>query len=142
MHPDYNDLTQVSSYGPWIAMTVVMRPSSASPVVLIVDDDPSIRSLAALIVAGGGYGVLTAAGGPEALRITSQAHVDLLLTDFTMPGMNGAELIERVRSLGTTERFLVMSGTERASCEAGAPVLSKPFAANELLRKIEDVIAS
>lgn len=80
------------------------------PVVLVVDDDPSVRGVVAAIVAEGGYHVLTAAGGPQALQITTEAHVDLLLTDFMMPGMSGSELIRRVKSQGTISRFLVMSG--------------------------------
>ncbi len=112
------------------------------PVVLVVDDDPSVRSLVATIVAEGGYDVLTAAGGAQALQIATEAQVDLLLTDLMMPGMSGSELIDRAKSAGTVRRFLVMSARKDAAFETGAPVLGKPFGVRELLRKIEDVMAA
>ncbi len=111
-------------------------------VILVVDDDPSVLALVATIATRGGYEVLTAASGREALQITAERYVDLLVTDLAMPGMDGSELIQRIKSLGTISRFLVLSGWADAVRGLGAPSLAKPFSPDELLHKIRDVIAS
>ena len=65
--------------------------------VLVVEDEEALREVTAPILAGGGYQVLTAADGAEALAIaaTTTATSHLLLTDVVMPGMLGKELAER-----------------------------------------------
>ncbi len=110
------------------------------PRILVVDDDPSVLSLIAQIVAGAKYDVLTAANGFDALNIAVERHVDLLITDSQMPGIGGSELIERIKASGAIKRFLVITGWTQSVLE-GVPFLMKPFKPDQLLGKIADVMA-
>ncbi len=109
------------------------------PMVLVVDDDPSVLSFVAQIVAGAKYNVVTASSGLEALEIAVERHVDLLITDSQMPGIGGSELITRIKASGAIKRFLMISGWTQAEGE-GIRFLTKPFRPDQLLRKIEDVM--
>ncbi|WP_165679754.1 response regulator, partial [Metapseudomonas otitidis] len=66
-------------------------PSSTARTILLVDDDPRVREVTAALLNALGYRVLEVGSGSEALQRLEQG-VDLLLTDYAMPGMNGAEL--------------------------------------------------
>lgn len=67
------------------------------PQVLIVDDHNAVLENLALTLETSGYRALTALDGPGALRLLESEHVDLILADIAMPGMNGYQLLERVR---------------------------------------------
>ncbi len=111
------------------------------PVVLVVDDDPSALSSVAQIVAGAKYDVLTASTGLDALDIAVERHVDLLITDSQMPGIDGSELIKRIKASGAAKRFLLISGWTQGATERGVPFLAKPFRQDQLLRKIQEMMA-
>src|SRR5690349_9775770 len=85
--------------------------STAANRILVVDDEESIRDLTRRILTRGGYEVIAASGGEEALSlITDESEqVDLLLTDVIMPRMSGKELAERFSSLRAGARVLYMS---------------------------------
>ena len=68
-------------------------------VILIVDDDPDSREMLQLWLCSEGYEVLTAEDGAAALALLQQAQPALILTDLRMPGIDGFELIRRVRAL-------------------------------------------
>jgi len=100
----------------------------------VVDDDPALLTLAREIVAGEGYRVLEAAGGEDALRIAADyaGPIHLLLTDVVMPGMNGRDLADRLRSIRRDTKVLFMSGfTAELVAEYGVipgdPLITKPF---------------
>lgn len=70
----------------------------ADATILLVDDDDAVREITAAILADLGYDVVEAHSGAAALQdIQEKAEIDLLLIDFGMPGMNGAELARRAR---------------------------------------------
>jgi CheY-like chemotaxis protein len=74
--------------------------------ILVVDDEPDVRGLAREILEAGGYEVLEAGDGEEALRV-AEAHpapIHLLLTDVVMPRLNGVELASRLTHLRPTRR--------------------------------------
>ncbi|MBI5017513.1 MAG: response regulator [Deltaproteobacteria bacterium] len=73
------------------------EPCGTQSTVLVVDDEPGIALVCAAHLAGLGLRVLTAGTGLEALAFLAAGPVDLLLTDHCMPGMTGAELLERAR---------------------------------------------
>jgi diguanylate cyclase (GGDEF)-like protein len=81
--------------------------------VLVVDDDDTVRLLAAAALGDAGYGVMTARNAAEALAVLATDSVDCLVTDVQMPGMDGFELCARVRNLPGLERVqvLVMTGS-------------------------------
>ncbi len=75
-----------------------ISPRRGSGVVLVVDDSVTTRALEKGILESQGYQVLTAANGEEAMTVLATEPVDLVLTDVDMPGMNGFQLTQRIRS--------------------------------------------
>jgi two-component system, OmpR family, response regulator len=95
-----------------------MSANPASPgnfypdaVLLCVDDDPSGLDLKKTILEKNGYGVLTARGGIEALRMFRQNRVDLVLSDYEMQGMKGHELALRIKALNPHTPVILHSGS-------------------------------
>jgi len=116
-------------------------PSSAVPsgdVVLVVEDEASVRSFCCTVLRRFGYRVLEAAGPVEALKTLHQVPepVQLVLTDITMPGMNGKEMVKRIdRDMQPDLRVLYMSGYIE-NREPGLDLLEKPFTSADLLRRV------
>lgn len=116
--------------------------------ILIVDDSESIREILAFSLSNEGYQVLTACDGLDAMRFFDGRSIDLLLTDYHMPGMNGLELIVQVRQIEhykflpivvlTTENQLEMIREARDSGATGW--LMKPFNTLKLLQTLRKVI--
>jgi|KBSMisStaDraftv2_1062788.scaffolds.fasta_scaffold96371_6 CheY-like chemotaxis protein len=116
--------------------------------VLIVDDDLSVRKILYRILEQGGYAVLSACSGAEALAICrrSSPPLDLLITDYNMPGMNGLDLGRECRALNSALPVLLISGAHpdqelRAEYEKGKwGFLAKPFRGEELLRRVKEML--
>ena len=114
----------------------------------MVDDEPLVLSLCQRILTLGGYNALLMASPQEALRFfqTRAAHaIDLALFDVMMPGMNGIELADQIRTGNPTLKIFLMSGfgpTEIARVVDLNPygIIWKPFTAKSLLRMIENVL--
>ena len=112
--------------------------------VLVVDDDASVLRVAAKVLQRGGYDVVKANSGVEALKLADEAEgkLDLLLTDVVMPGMNGRELSEALSARYPDVRVLFMSGyTEDDVILQGVRVadvnfISKPFTVEGLREKV------
>jgi PAS domain S-box-containing protein len=85
--------------------------------VLVVDDEEAIRALVRQLLVAHGYHVLLAAGGDEALRllITDGTAVDVVLSDITMPGGDGAALVAGLAAAGIRIPIVLMSGREDAA---------------------------
>src|SRR5258708_25049411 len=79
--------------------------------VLVVDDDTMIRSFEVLLLSTQGYNVLQASSAAEALSLADTAPVDLLLTDFLMPEVDGIELTLRFRTGHPETPVLMVSGS-------------------------------
>jgi DNA-binding NtrC family response regulator len=115
--------------------------------LLIVDDDEGMRENLAELFESLGYAVRTAANTPEALGILEAADVDLLLTDYKMPGPTGVELIVAARKRRPGLRAVLMTAfgdslTELDSARRGAiGCLNKPFEADEVVAFVEKVLA-
>ncbi|HTV79199.1 MAG TPA: response regulator [Steroidobacteraceae bacterium] len=78
--------------------------------ILVVDDDPAARAVAVSILRDGGHRVWEADGGPSALEILKARAIDVLLIDFAMPGMNGAETASRALQLHPNLGVLFLTG--------------------------------
>lgn len=108
--------------------------------VLAVDDDPIILLNTATVLADMGHDVLQAHSGEEALALLEDHEVDILLTDYAMPRMNGGELAERALQANSDLRVIVASGY--ADLPDGktldVPRLSKPFTDSELAEALAD----
>ncbi len=115
--------------------------------LLIVDDDPGMRENLAELFESLGYDVRTAANTPEALAVLDDQDVDLLLTDYKMPGPTGVELIEAARKRQPGLRAVLMTAfgdsfTEIESVRRGAVgYLNKPFEADEVVAFVERILA-
>jgi PAS domain S-box-containing protein len=117
--------------------------------ILLVEDDPALREMAATLLRRLGYTVLPAANGIEALNLKQQrdvGHIDLLFTDVVMPHMSGKELSERVQALYPHTRVLFTSAyTENAIIHQGVlnkglALLQKPFTPSALAQKLRQVL--
>ena len=114
--------------------------------VLLVEDDTALREMTCEVLQEGGYEVLLASSGDEALERTASARVDLVVTDVVMPGLTGPELSRRLASLRPGLRVLFMSGyTEGAVLDLGAlagevAFVSKPFTPDHLLSRVREVL--
>jgi signal transduction histidine kinase len=117
-------------------------------VVLVIDDEPSIRMLITDVLSDTGYSVLEASDGPAGLRVLqSAARIDLLITDVGLPGgMNGRQVADAARTLRPDLRVLFITGyAENASMgngnlEKGMHVLAKPFEVERLATRIRQLI--
>ncbi|HKQ75926.1 MAG TPA: response regulator [Blastocatellia bacterium] len=75
---------------------------------LVIDDDQDQAELIKEVIAPEGYYVLTTDNGEDGLRLSERYHPFVIITDFGMPGMDGAELIERLRANGTSDIPVVL----------------------------------
>ncbi len=113
--------------------------------VLVVDDDPDILGLVENRLRKAGHRVIAVPGAEEALRtVAARGAPDVAVLDITMPGVDGFELLRRLRDLegldGLPAIFLsarVLPSDVEAGRAAGATYLTKPFSAKALLAAIE-----
>jgi len=110
----------------------------ARPVVLVVDDDPGVRESFRLILEDH-YDVVDVADGPSALDVVRASAVDLVLLDIRLPGMDGIEVLERIKALDEGIEVILVTAvktvrTAVAAMKLGAfDYLTKPFEEDELL---------
>jgi CheY-like chemotaxis protein len=132
-----------------IDVAAVAAPGGGSETVLLVEDEAAVRQFARRALEASGYAVLVAAEGAEALSLAEQhpGPIHVLLTDVVMPGMAGPELARRLAAKRPSLRVLYCSGyTDDATVldgvrEAGTPFLQKPFAPEDLIRKLREVLS-
>ena len=112
----------------------MVRGVQRSRSILIVDDEELVRSGTAEMLRGLGHQVTEAAGGSEALATLSMvAGIDVVITDYKMPRMDGAELARQVRATHPTMPMLLISGyTGAGDATTNLPRLNKPFGLAEL----------
>jgi two-component system, cell cycle sensor histidine kinase and response regulator CckA len=112
--------------------------------LLVVEDEDALRDVAGRILAGAGYRVLAADGGPRALELAArhEGGIDLLISDVVMPGMLGKDLAERLVGVRPDTRVLYMSGyaqpvlASHGTLDPGVALLEKPFTAADLLEAV------
>ena len=116
----------------------------ASACVLVVDDDANVRQLIVECLEVIGYKVRQADSGARGLALLEAEPPDLLVVDFIMPGMNGAEVISRVRRTHPEIPIVLSTGYADARSESGIPpterVLQKPFDIDQLARTVSEAL--
>ena len=119
------------------------------PIILIVDDEPSILDVVEIVLRRADYRVLTASDAQTALqRFESLSEpVDLLLTDITMPNLEGPQLTDLIRRHSPRTKVLYMTGHPTRSALARGlserdDILRKPFHPRELLQRVERALSS
>ncbi len=125
-------------------MTKMMR--TASPTILLVDDDPLIRGLGQELLEHLGYKVETAEDGIDALKKYQKGQVDLVLLDYYLPNRNGREVLKDFKALDARARVLMASGffsfQEAATLkdEGALGLIYKPYRLDDLDRRIQAVL--
>jgi CheY-like chemotaxis protein len=118
-------------------------PELPSETILLVEDEPAVRSLFAQALRQAGYRVLEARNGAEALTVFEGSHdqIDLLLTDIRMPFLSGSELAAKLLERKPGLKMLFISGYA-AQVEIGphSALLQKPFVRADLLRAVRGVL--
>lgn len=116
--------------------------------VMVVDDDKDILELARLVLEGGGYRVIAAPSGAEALRTVAGVRPDLILLDINMPGMDGWQVLRLLKVDERTSTIPValfsiksqvrdrVQGLQGGACA----YVSKPFACDELLGRVREIL--
>ena len=108
--------------------------------LLVVDDDPAVRSAIARPLEDLGHSVDSVASGATALAALAAERFDLIVSDYAMPGMDGAELIGRARAIQPDARFLIVTGyADTGKVEEACPdteLLFKPFTPDQLIAAV------
>jgi len=116
--------------------------------VLVVDDEPGVRALLEVLLAGRGLDVLVACDGEEGLAVwqAERDHIGLVLLDLTMPRMGGGELLRALRRRGSSVPVLLMSGyaqeevVGRFTGMGLTGFIQKPFKVAAMLERIEETL--
>jgi two-component system response regulator PilR (NtrC family) len=114
--------------------------------ILIVDDELSMREFLSILLEGEGYEVVVAANAEQALALLETALFDLVISDVQMPGLNGIELLGRIKSISPDTAVLMMtaySAAEQAveAMKLGAyDYISKPFKVEEIKLLIRNAL--
>ena len=116
--------------------------------ILVAEDDPTTRYLLRSVLKAGGFSVSTAADGMAALKKLRAGKFDLLLTDIWMPGLNGLELMGRLRQEAAPPKVVVMTSDDtpetvlRAVREQAYQYLKKPVEPEAVVELIRDALAA
>ncbi|OBA92338.1 DNA-binding response regulator [Mycolicibacterium fortuitum] len=123
-----------------------VTPESVNRTVLMVDDDPDVRTSVARGLRHSGFDVRVAASGKEALRLLSNESHDALVLDVQMPELDGVAVVTALRALGNDIPICVLSARDTvndriAGLEAGADdYLTKPFDLGELVARLNALL--
>ncbi len=114
------------------------------PVVLVAEDDPSIRLALEFLLKYEGFQVVFAEDGAKALEVAKNDLPDVILLDHVMPKMDGKEVYAALKDHDATSSIpvLVLTGMARTDAEdwQGADFVGKPFSPDELVRRIRAVL--
>jgi len=115
--------------------------------VLLLEDDESLRAVTCEVLTGGGYSVLQAGRGDQAIAVAQQHEgpIHLMVSDVVLPDMNGPSAVARVQALHPEIKSLFVSGyTEVPLAQAliaeGADLLQKPVSRSDLMRKVDEIL--
>ena len=126
------------------ATTGSAAPAARRPVILLVEDEVGIRDAFALLLEIEGYAVRTAVDGMDALDVLARGSVDLVISDYRMPRLDGVGLAATLRQrLGPTVPPIVLITAAMNSAELTAAadvVLVKPVDVNRLLRTVRRLL--
>jgi signal transduction histidine kinase/CheY-like chemotaxis protein len=131
-----------------VAPTVPYQRTPKGETVLVVEDEAALREVTKRIFVRNGYRVITAANGPEALRIARDhpGEIHLLITDVVMPHMLGKDVAEKLRAIKPEIEVLYMSGyaqpvlTSQGRLDPNVALVEKPFSEADLLAKAGQVL--
>lgn len=110
--------------------------------ILVIDDEPSIINLVTAYLKTEGYEVFTAVDGPSGLKAARAFKTDLIILDIMLPGMDGIELLSRLRRESDVYVMLLSARTEETDKIVGLSVgaddyVTKPFSPRELTARVK-----
>lgn len=117
-----------------------------SPLILVVDDEPSVRDLISDALNLAGYNSISAAHGLEALTKLRENQIDLMILDINMPNMDGYEVLQRMREQGSRKPVIVLTArldredTKRAFELGADDFVRKPFGIEELTLRVNAIL--
>jgi len=122
-----------------------MHSNSDGRGILIVDDDDNVRRLLSALLISEGYHVVEAGNGLEALHKLKQRHVDLVISDYRMPGFDGLQLLAVCRIVWPDIAVIITSGdssdwSERAMSEGAQAWVAKPWERTCLIDTVRQAI--
>jgi CheY-like chemotaxis protein len=125
-------------------------PQAESRTILLVDDEPSVRSIIVKILRRAKYNVLEAESGAAALGVVEKHRgtIDVVIADLNMPGQQGPEVVKALTALRPELKVLFISGyaehdvVARTGVVGGANFLHKPFSGQELIAAVVGALAS
>jgi PAS domain S-box-containing protein len=143
-----------SVYLPALAALATRAPAAvkhapnrgAGELILVVDDESAVLRMTTLVLESFGYRVLATDSGQQAVRLfeTHRGEIKVLFTDMTMPGIDGATLIRRVREIDPGVRVIAASGLgahEAAKVPGVMRFLAKPYTADSVLKAVTEALA-
>jgi PAS domain S-box-containing protein len=128
---------------PLSATEAEVQPQPRSAVILLVDDEELVRRATADMLREIGHDVIEAASATAALKLLEERpDVDLIVTDYLMPGIRGSELIDKARELRAGIKAVLITGYARmAADQPGVARLPKPFRASDLAREVARMLS-
>jgi DNA-binding NtrC family response regulator len=122
-------------------------PNTTPSTILVVDDDPDIRSLTRTFLEHEGYEVCTSGDANRAAHIfQTSTHIDLLITDYSMPHRSGMDLALELKSIQPSLPVLIISGADIPPFQLvqmrthGWNFLAKPFSLPQLLANVHTIL--
>ena len=120
---------------------------ATNPRILIVDDEPLVRDFLSLTFESAGYAVNTAGSGRDAMELCSAEPFDVVLSDVTMPEMNGHQLTQWISTHYPGVRTALMSGYDgtrerRAASDDAGRFIAKPFRPAEVISFVDRVLGN
>ena len=124
-----------------------LAPVATGETVLVVEDEPVVRTVIMEMLLDQGYRVLEAVDGPSGLRaLLAEQRIDLLLTDVGLPGMNGRQLADQAREMRPELKILFITGYAESVVMAegfllpGMDMITKPFDLDNLARRVREMV--
>jgi CheY-like chemotaxis protein len=122
---------------------VPLSYSSPPLAILVVDDEPTILMIMEAALREDGHYVKVASNGREALRLFRETHWDVVLTDRSMPEMNGDKLAAAIKGLSPRTPVVMVTGTPpHSDCPYVDAIVSKPFSRAKIAETISQVLAA
>jgi CheY-like chemotaxis protein len=126
----------------------VATSGEGSETILLIEDDPAVRSMVAMMLAARGYAIVEAADGEQAIACfeASDGPIHLVVSDLMMRGLDGQQTTDRIRAIEPSTRVLYMSGyTDDAITRSGGlghetSFIQKPFSGNELGTRVRELL--
>ena len=122
----------------------VALPTGAGELILVVDDEQSVREMISLALTAQNFRAVTAANGAEAVALVQQKsdEISLVLLDDDMPVMTGRSALPKLRSCAPSLKIILMSGDAQSPAQTdGVATLNKPFQLEELLQVVSAGVA-